>query len=126
MRSKEVEEAIEHTRKEFIGDWRRKQQRIDRNAFQIYVDKEDIDKIETLLNYIEELEKEIETSNTQNAMMSQRHFNDSRKIKEQDKAMTYILQDLEVEKKGYSIEEMKKAYMVRAKSNGIFIKNTED
>lgn len=36
--------------------------------------------------------------------------------KEQDKAMTYMLQDLEVERKGYTIEGMKNSYMVRAKS----------
>lgn len=39
-----------------------------------------------------------------------------------DQAMTYMLQDLEVEKKGWTIEEMKQSYIVRAKSNGIFIK----
>lgn len=39
-----------------------------------------------------------------------------------EQAMIYMLQDLEVEKKGWTIEEMKQSYIVRAKSNGIFIK----
>lgn len=72
---------------------------------------------------IKELKKEYETLTEQNARMSQRHLNDSQKIKKLDKAMTYILQDLEVEKKGYSIEEMKESYLKRAEPNTIFIKN---
>ena len=66
---------------------------------------------------------ELDLSNSESILnMSQRHFNDSRKIKELDQAMTYMLQDLEVDKKGWTIEEMKRAYLSRAKSNGIFIK----
>lgn len=85
--------------------------------------------LENLLKRYKELEeenkklKELDLSNSKSIVnMSQRHFNDSQKIKELDQAMTYMLQDLEVEKKGWTIEEMKRAYLSRAKSNGIFIK----
>ena len=44
------------------------------------------------------------------------------RIKKLDLAFTYVLQDLEVEKKGYSIEEMKQAYLSRTNDNTMFIK----
>lgn len=49
--------------------------------------------IENLINRVKELEEE------------------NKKLKELDQAMTYMLQDLEVEKKGWTIEEMKRAYL---------------
>lgn len=78
--------------------------------------------IENVLIRLKELEKENKYIIEQNMMMSQRHSNDSQKLKTLDKAITYILQDLEVEKKGFSIEEMKNSYLLRAKSEGFFIK----
>lgn len=43
-------------------------------------------------------------------------------VKIQDKAIDLIFEDLEVENKGTNTEELKSAYLLRAKSNGIFIK----
>lgn len=86
---------------------------------------EEYNALQNLLKRYKKMEEENKNLNTQNMMMSQRHFNDSQKIKTLDQAMTYMLQDLEVEKKGWTIEEMKRSYLVRAKANGIFIKKEE-